>query len=162
MAAMAVMPAEKASLQSVLDFPLHSVEERLRLEQGCSADEAALLVLELKRWLYACARSPEPLTIVPELIPIDRAWHVFLLFTREYERFCREMLGCFVHHDPLLAAERERFAALRAANPEAAMQERQERLRPQLEFIGGLFGPQVLKRWYQELPARFHFEEHIP
>jgi hypothetical protein len=31
---------------------------------------------------------------------VDDVWHAFLLFTREYEAFCREAIGFFVHHSP--------------------------------------------------------------
>jgi hypothetical protein len=31
---------------------------------------------------------------------IDLVWHEMILFTRGYERFCRECLGGFVHHQP--------------------------------------------------------------
>lgn len=163
MAAMAAEPASlPSSLEEVLQFPLPQVEARLRMEQGCSPEEAALLVGELKRWLYACARSPQPLSIVPELIPIDCAWHCFILFTRDYEAFCTRLLGRFIHHDPIAESERARFAELRSRDPAEALRQRQSSLRPQLEFIGGLLGPGVLKRWYQDLPAQFHFNDHLP
>src|SRR5438067_2420856 len=31
---------------------------------------------------------------------IDKAWHIFLLFTREYQEFCQGEIGSFVHHAP--------------------------------------------------------------
>ena len=31
----------------------------------------------------------------------DLFWHVFLLHTREYMRFCTEHFGKFIHHEPL-------------------------------------------------------------
>ncbi len=169
------MPAvEPDSLESVLAHPLPEVELRLQKEAGCTPEDAALLIRELKRWLFACAclksaktgqvpdGLPPSLTITPELIPIDRAWHCFLLFTRDYENFCSQRLGVFIHHDPLTEEERSRFAELRDQNPEAALKVRQDSLRPQLRFIGELLGPDVLKLWFEELPRRFHFREHRP
>jgi hypothetical protein len=170
-----VAAAEPPSLQSILSHPLPAVEARLQKEIGATPDDASLLVREAKRWLYACAQLqkaraarpgadlPGSLTITPELIPIDRAWHCFLLFTREYERFCSQFLGTFIHHDPLPEEERARFAALRERDPVAALRDRQDSLRPQLLFLGELFGaeaPAVLKLWFEELPKRFHFPEH--
>lgn len=31
---------------------------------------------------------------------VDVAWHEFILFTREYHRFCHQALGRFLHHTP--------------------------------------------------------------
>jgi hypothetical protein len=31
---------------------------------------------------------------------IDDMWHVFILHTKDYETFCKEQLGKFVHHTP--------------------------------------------------------------
>jgi hypothetical protein len=31
---------------------------------------------------------------------VDVAWHEFILFTRNYEVFCRRALGRFLHHTP--------------------------------------------------------------
>jgi hypothetical protein len=36
--------------------------------------------------------SPSPL--------IDIGWHTFLLYTREYARFCERVAGRFIHHEP--------------------------------------------------------------
>lgn len=32
----------------------------------------------------------------------DLLWHQFILFTREYEAFCKENFGEFIHHSPSL------------------------------------------------------------
>lgn len=40
-------------------------------------------------------------TVHKEMKEIDNMWHTFLLFTREYQRFCHEYLeGVFFHHEP--------------------------------------------------------------
>ena len=31
---------------------------------------------------------------------IDTMWHTFLLFTRDYEEFCTQYLGEYIHHEP--------------------------------------------------------------
>ncbi|PPK66036.1 hypothetical protein B0F88_11868 [Methylobacter tundripaludum] len=33
--------------------------------------------------------------------PVDPFWHVHVLFSREYFRFCEEVFGAYVHHIPL-------------------------------------------------------------
>ena len=31
---------------------------------------------------------------------MDKAWHAFLLHTRDYEAYCRERFGRMIHHQP--------------------------------------------------------------
>ena len=168
------MLAEPASLETILQYRHHEAEWRLEQLARVSAPDAALLCRESRRWLYACARLeslrescpspqiPDSLSIVPELVPIDLAWHCFLLFTQDYQDFCQKYLGRFIHHQPLTRLQRESFASLREHNPEAALVSRQQQLRPQLMFLGELFGADILNFWFQELPQRFHFQDHLP
>ncbi len=42
---------------------------------------------------------------VARMVPsyqVDEAWHQFILFTADYERYCRLRVGRFVHHAPFL------------------------------------------------------------
>jgi hypothetical protein len=32
---------------------------------------------------------------------VDPFWHSHILFTEDYDRFCRKTMGAFMHHDPL-------------------------------------------------------------
>ena len=31
---------------------------------------------------------------------VDKAWHAFILHTRDYEAYCRERFGRVIHHQP--------------------------------------------------------------
>ena len=31
---------------------------------------------------------------------VDIGWHTFLMYTREYQEFCQEVAGRFIHHAP--------------------------------------------------------------
>lgn len=72
------------------------VEERLRAK-GISAEDAAERTRELTRFLALSAEHGE-LPMISSAV--DEAWHAFLLFTREYEEFCRTQFGRFLHHCP--------------------------------------------------------------
>jgi hypothetical protein len=37
---------------------------------------------------------------MPMYGPVDRLWHVFLTFTRDYAAFCQAVAGRFIHHRP--------------------------------------------------------------
>ena len=38
----------------------------------------------------------------------DDLWHEFILYTREYERFCRRAFGGFLHHTPAVVLSQHR------------------------------------------------------
>lgn len=75
------------------------------------ADEA---FSELMKYIYLChihAKEQETFpeneslqfrcVIHSEMSDLDNMWHTFLIFTRDYEEFCRDYLGGFFHHEPL-------------------------------------------------------------
>lgn len=72
---------------------VESIQDELRI----SAGHAAEIFQDVKRFLYLCAAYKTPLCAPPRL---DKAWHVFISFTEEYEDFCRRCLSGFVHHRP--------------------------------------------------------------
>ncbi|MBN8555362.1 MAG: hypothetical protein J0L93_07955 [Deltaproteobacteria bacterium] len=123
-----------------------------------SLKESEKLFEDLKLWLWACAQRtrdqesekdvPPTLTISPELKNIDELWHHFLESPKEYKFFCEKYLGHTVEHITLTEEELKSFRHLCETNPEAARRARQDELRPQLEYLYDLLGPDVLRRWY--------------
>ena len=72
---------------------LNKMEEEL----GISQEEAQTLFDDVKKFLALSLTAHQPLA-PPHAV--DKGWHLFILFTRDYERFCREYCGRFVHHVP--------------------------------------------------------------
>lgn len=56
---------------------------------------------EMVRFLDLCHASPGALSPSKK---VDKAWHEFIMFTREYAAFCEGRYGRFIHHDPYEAA----------------------------------------------------------
>ena len=75
-----------------------------------STDTIAEVLQQLREYFHLCniAMAPglddEQATMVamPSKI-VDEAWHEFILFTKEYEHFCRQVFGKFLHHTPATA-----------------------------------------------------------
>jgi len=101
--------------------PLHDVlayknpQVILRYQQDypnnkMSAKEAWLEVLRYLWLCYNhhldCKNSPDDISlnftcdIHTEMKDIDDMWHVFLLFTQDYQEFCQHYFGYFIHHRP--------------------------------------------------------------
>jgi hypothetical protein len=52
---------------------------------------------EVKKFLYLCANTTDRLAPSAEL---DKIWHTFILFTKEYRQYCQQFLGKFIDHVP--------------------------------------------------------------
>ncbi len=52
-----------------------------------------------KDFFYICNQANGKMVAMLSEI-VDVLWHEFLLFTREYETFCKKGLGHFLHHTP--------------------------------------------------------------
>lgn len=55
-----------------------------------------VLVRELKRYFLVRKIAGRPLTMQSRRV--DEVWHAFILDTRRYSDFCREVFGGYLHH----------------------------------------------------------------
>ncbi|MDQ8756463.1 hypothetical protein RCO27_09495 [Sphingosinicella sp. LHD-64] len=85
--------------------------DRLARENGWSSAEAERVIDEYKRFCFLAA------TVDHEVTPsdaVDQAWHLHLIYTRDYwQRFCPEVLVRPLHHGPTAGgpAEQHRYFA---------------------------------------------------
>ena len=71
---------------------------RLAREHGWSRAFAERVVREYKRFAALAVTSPHPVCPSEQ---VDAAWHLHLTYTRSYwKRFCGDVLGQPLHHDP--------------------------------------------------------------
>lgn len=83
-------------LTEVLAYCNSAVVERYQKDFGISAAEAALLFLDVKRFLWLAAIEG----VVAPSPKIDDGWHTFIIFTVDYQDFCERYFGRFMHHRP--------------------------------------------------------------
>ena len=75
-----------------------SFARRLARENGWTANHAARVIEEYKRFCFLAATVPHPVTPSDA---VDQAWHLHLTYSRDYwERFCPDVLGRPLHHGP--------------------------------------------------------------
>ena len=55
------------------------------------------LLEEVLKFMYLV--SVFEIKLTPSII-VDYGWHEFILFTKVYDKFCKEKLGKFIHHTP--------------------------------------------------------------
>jgi hypothetical protein len=88
--------------RKIYEYPLDFVEQRLIKKGGFDETTAKIAVEELKKFLYICAvEDDKPIAMISPIV--DEAWHTFILFTEEYENFCRNIVGRFLHHRSIIS-----------------------------------------------------------
>ncbi len=78
---------------------------RLARENGWGDDYAQRVVREYQRFLVLAVTAGHPVTPSDQ---VDQAWHLHLLHTAEYRRFCRHVLGRRLDHGPSAGGSHER------------------------------------------------------
>lgn len=87
----------KELYEKIKDYDLSKVIQRHRKVANISLEEAENRANELKKWLVLSKSNNEKKYQITG--NIDKIWHTFLVFTKEYHDFCGE-LGGFIHHIP--------------------------------------------------------------
>jgi len=77
-----------------------AVLKRVQKQHDYLTDEDMIKVARAtKDYFIICHMAKGKMVAMPSEI-IDVLWHEFILFTREYEQFCKQGLGKFLHHVP--------------------------------------------------------------
>jgi hypothetical protein len=80
-----------------LSYENQNVVNKISVELNITEHLAHDYFFELKRFLYLCSISEQKLAPTPE---IDKAWHTFILFTKDYRLYCHNYLSMFIDHIP--------------------------------------------------------------
>lgn len=155
----------KSSLGDVLSYRNVDVVSRFAEDFHVSEADAEDIFLEMKRWLWICAKRKVILDrgdgeffqvpLFNEANAIDLMWHTFLLYTEDYAAFCELHFGFFVHHQPRSQAERKAWKERIESDPDGAWAERRSSLRKVYDYLYEELGPETLVKWCEEFPARF-------
>ena len=64
-----------------------------------SPEQASLVLDGLRDYFYICSQANGKMVSMPSQV-VDVAWHEFILFTRDYENYCKKTFRRFLHHTP--------------------------------------------------------------
>ncbi|MGH3546934.1 MAG: glycine-rich domain-containing protein [Pseudonocardiaceae bacterium] len=96
---MTIITADKVSPRAFVSADLFGcVTSRISQEQGIDLRLAERIMDQVPAFLKTCADHPH-LSLVPSQA-IDSGWHTFVLYTRDYAKFCDRAAGRFIHHEP--------------------------------------------------------------
>ena len=93
----AIAVSQLTLLEQVLAYEHPSLVQRLQKKLSLSQPEAVQLFEDTKRFLFLYDSTKEPL---PPPTVVDKGWHNFILYTKEYSEFCQKFFGRFIHHCP--------------------------------------------------------------
>ena len=85
----------------VENFPLHNLLDRRLAARRPELDatQRAAVLDGLREYFLFCRQAGRRMVAMPSQA-VDDAWHEFILFTRQYDKFCRHAFGRFLHHTP--------------------------------------------------------------
>jgi hypothetical protein len=104
------------------------LEKRPSLEyRDCS-----LVARGLRQFFLAHLNSGGKFVSMPSQV-VDDLWHEFILYTREYQRFCSKAFGRFLHHSPaaVLGSEKIPNEGLRVVWRQTCLEENINIFKPQ-------------------------------
>jgi len=91
-------PEQMAMVRSLEAYDLWFVETRLVRKGLVPPERIAGAILEFKRYMALVGLGYRGLGMLSR--EVDEVWHALILFTRDYDQFCRTTVGDFVHHVP--------------------------------------------------------------
>lgn len=85
-------------LRVIEEYDLWFIAERVKSKGILSEHRVDEALIEFKKYMALVALGHEELGMHSS--EVDEVWHSFILFTREYEEFCRKISGRMIHHRP--------------------------------------------------------------
>jgi hypothetical protein len=85
-------------LHTLGTYDLWFVEERLKIKELLPEDHIAPAILGFRRYVAIRILGHKGYPVPSK--EVDEVWHAFILFTKDYGEFCRQVCGHFLHHVP--------------------------------------------------------------
>jgi hypothetical protein len=80
-------------------FPAGVFEKFHAARPGLEVKDQQLVARALRQFFLTYLKSGFKRVAMPSQV-VDDLWHEFILFTRDYDRFCKHAFGQFLHHTP--------------------------------------------------------------
>jgi hypothetical protein len=124
---------------------LFLMETRLKL----SSRKAKHQFRELKKLLFLVYLVQEKkvsvstFQIFHQMTELDEAWHLFILMTQDYYRFCNFVFGTYLHHQPEVPA------------PVSSSDDAAAPIRDQISLVIKYWGSETAQAWYIKPKSSF-------
>jgi len=84
--------------EAIDQLDLSFVRERIAATENLEGHDVEKVEMEFKKFMKLVLCTDGPLAVIDKRV--DELWHAFILFTPQYQRFCEDTMGFFVHHQP--------------------------------------------------------------
>lgn len=101
--------ARRAAFIDQYEFPASLEKKFLDQYPQLEVADAQLALRGLRDYFHICNQASGKGVAMPSQA-VDVLWHAFLLYTREYQKFCQQAFGRFLHHTPAEAMESQKVA----------------------------------------------------
>lgn len=105
--ALKLRAARRAEFIRHYSFPKGLIQKLQARRPGLPAKDGQLVARALRQYFLAHLASGRQFVSMPSQVT-DDLWHEFILYTRNYEEFCRRAFGRFMHHTPAVVLGKER------------------------------------------------------
>jgi hypothetical protein len=85
-------------LEIARQFNMTSVVDRYCKEKHETRERANIIADELRHFLILCVLNTDKGYAIRD--PIDEMWHTFIIFTKDYFKFCLSIGKPYLHHAP--------------------------------------------------------------
>lgn len=89
----------RSGLIDTYRFPQWVSDKVAQTYPHLNEEEVAQVINGLREYFHICNQAGRRMVSMPSQA-VDVAWHEFILFTRQYQHFCKKALGRFLHHTP--------------------------------------------------------------
>lgn len=87
------------------EFPKGLFERLQKRHPDLSVKDCQLVAHGLRQFFLAHLKSGRRFVSMPSQV-VDDLWHEFILYTKNYDQFCRQAFGQFLHHTPAVVLGR--------------------------------------------------------
>lgn len=146
-----VFSSQEVIFKFARDYAISEAESRMIFKETMK-----MLWLMVKHQLETETGSldqlPEAFNVHRPMDPLDKMWHEFILFTREYHQFCDEYFGCYLHHVPCSEREFQAFKQRAVEQGDEFIKRERASIGVFVKYIQEHLGSNTLRTWFLELP----------
>jgi len=93
------MISKREHIINTFRFPATITEKVIEKYPHLNEKEAWQVIRGLREYFHISNIAGRKMVSMPSQA-VDVAWHEFILFTKQYDHFCNQALGRFLHHTP--------------------------------------------------------------
>ena len=142
-------------LNDVLNYKNENVIYRFTKIYAITEEEANDIFCETLKWLWLSQKVNYPFFVDDSISIIDEMWHNFILFTKDYNDFCKKYFGKYIHHQPTTKED----AQIWKNDWNKQLKDFEKKLEEQYGIIYDTLGSATLEKWYSEYAEKYSAEK---